>query len=38
VWLLRQYNPDLDLDRLRPGARVHFPLLQPLQQDGTPAI
>lgn len=25
VWLLRQYNPTLDLDQLRPGTRVVFP-------------
>lgn len=25
VWLLRQYNPKLDLDQLRPGTRVVFP-------------
>jgi membrane-bound lytic murein transglycosylase D len=28
VWLLRQYNPDLNLDRVRPGAVVNFPRLQ----------
>jgi len=27
VWLLRQYNPTLDLDRVRPGTRVVFPKL-----------
>jgi membrane-bound lytic murein transglycosylase D len=25
VWLLRQYNPKLDLDQVRPGMRVVFP-------------
>jgi membrane-bound lytic murein transglycosylase D len=25
VWLLRQYNPDLDLDRVRPGTEIVFP-------------
>jgi membrane-bound lytic murein transglycosylase D len=25
VWLLRQYNPKLNLDQLRPGTRVVFP-------------
>jgi membrane-bound lytic murein transglycosylase D len=25
VWLLRQYNPRLDLDQVRPGTRVVFP-------------
>jgi len=27
VWLLRQYNPDLNLDRVTPGAVVKFPKL-----------
>ena len=27
VWLLRQYNPRLDLDQVRPGTRVVFPKL-----------
>jgi membrane-bound lytic murein transglycosylase D len=27
VWLLRQYNPTLDLDQVRPGTRVVFPRL-----------
>ena len=25
IWLLRQYNPDLDMDRVRPGTIVTFP-------------
>ena len=28
VWLLRQFNPDLDLDRVSPGTVVKFPELQ----------
>jgi peptidoglycan lytic transglycosylase D len=28
VWLLRQYNPDLDLDRVQPGTIVKFPRLR----------
>jgi membrane-bound lytic murein transglycosylase D len=28
VWLLRQYNPDLDLDRVNPGTVVKFPRLE----------
>jgi peptidoglycan lytic transglycosylase D len=28
VWLLRQYNPDLNLDRVKPGAVVKFPVLK----------
>ncbi|MFT4585832.1 MAG: membrane-bound lytic murein transglycosylase D [Gammaproteobacteria bacterium] len=27
IWLLRQHNPDLDLQRIRPGMKVEFPLL-----------
>jgi membrane-bound lytic murein transglycosylase D len=30
VWLLRQYNPDLDLDRVAPGTIVKFPRLMPI--------
>lgn len=28
VWLLRQYNPDVDLDRVQPGTVVNFPRLK----------
>ncbi|MEO8466829.1 MAG: LysM peptidoglycan-binding domain-containing protein [Gammaproteobacteria bacterium] len=28
VWLLRQYNPDLNFDRVQPGAVVKFPRLK----------
>jgi membrane-bound lytic murein transglycosylase D len=28
VWLLRQYNPDVDLDRIQPGVVVKFPRLK----------
>jgi membrane-bound lytic murein transglycosylase D len=28
VWLLRQYNPDLNLDRVNPGTVVKFPRLR----------
>jgi len=28
VWLLRQYNPDLDFDNLHPGNRVTVPVLE----------
>ena len=28
VWLVRQYNPDLDLDRVRPGMVIKFPRLK----------
>jgi membrane-bound lytic murein transglycosylase D len=27
VWLFRQYNPELDLDSVRPGTRLNFPVL-----------
>ncbi len=33
VWLLRQYNPDLQLDRVRPGMRLKFPVLEPIAGD-----
>ena len=38
VWLLRQYNPDLDLDRVRPGTVVKFPRLQPIEGDASLSI
>jgi len=28
IWLLRQYNPDLDLDKVRPGNIVTFPKIE----------
>jgi membrane-bound lytic murein transglycosylase D len=34
VWLLRQYNPELDLDRVRPGDRIVFPRVERIE-DGT---
>ena len=33
VWLLRQYNPDLDLDRVMPGTVVRFPRLRTIRED-----
>jgi membrane-bound lytic murein transglycosylase D len=38
VWLLRQYNPDVNLDRLMPGAVVKFPRLRAIggQNAATP--
>jgi membrane-bound lytic murein transglycosylase D len=33
VWLLRQYNPDLNLDRVTPGAVVKFPKLRAVDSD-----
>ena len=28
LWLLRQYNPDLDLNQLRAGTRIVIPVLK----------
>lgn len=33
VWLLRQYNPDLDFGRVRPGVRIVFPRIEPVEQE-----
>lgn len=38
VWLLRQYNPKLDLDQLRPGTRVVFPRVVRVADAGRPAL
>ncbi|HEX6994141.1 MAG TPA: LysM peptidoglycan-binding domain-containing protein [Gammaproteobacteria bacterium] len=38
VWLLRQYNPDLDLDHVRPGTVVKFPRLRPIDDEGQLSI
>jgi membrane-bound lytic murein transglycosylase D len=37
VWLLRQYNPDLDFDRIQPGAIVKFPRLRAIAADSAVA-
>ena len=37
VWLLRQYNPDLDFDRIQPGAVVKFPRLRSIAAGSPPA-
>ena len=29
IWLLRQYNPDLDLGSVRPGTTLVIPLVEP---------
>ncbi|MGB5719321.1 MAG: LysM peptidoglycan-binding domain-containing protein, partial [Woeseiaceae bacterium] len=31
LWLFRQYNPGLDLQKVRPGTRVQFPVLTDAQ-------
>jgi membrane-bound lytic murein transglycosylase D len=36
VWLLRQYNPDLEFDRVQPGTVVNFPRLKALVEGQTP--
>ena len=33
VWLLRQYNPDLNFDRVQPGTIVKFPRLRAIDSD-----
>jgi len=43
VWLLRQYNPDLNLDRVNPGTVVKFPRLRAINAPDavaptTPAV
>ena len=37
VWLLRQYNPDLDFDRIQPGTIVKFPRLKAIAEENTVA-
>jgi membrane-bound lytic murein transglycosylase D len=37
VWLLRQYNPDLDFDRIQPGAIVKFPRLKAIAAESVAA-
>jgi membrane-bound lytic murein transglycosylase D len=37
VWLLRQYNPDLDFDRIPAGAVVRFPRLKAIAADNAVA-
>jgi membrane-bound lytic murein transglycosylase D len=37
VWLLRQYNPDLDIDRLRPGTKIVFPRIERVNGSQDPA-
>ena len=33
VWLFRQYNPTLDLHKVRPGTRVKFPVLSTVDRS-----
>jgi membrane-bound lytic murein transglycosylase D len=34
IWLLLQYNPDLDLNRVKPGLVVNFPLIEEKTEGG----
>lgn len=36
VWLLRQYNPDLDIGRVKPGMQVVFPQIERIEMDSSP--
>jgi peptidoglycan lytic transglycosylase D len=36
VWLMRQYNPDLDLDRVQPGIVVKFPRFKDIAPSSAP--
>jgi membrane-bound lytic murein transglycosylase D len=38
VWLLRQYNPDLNFDRIQPGAIVKFPRLKAIAAQSAIAV
>ena len=33
IWLFRQYNPELDLQNIRPGMTVRFPVLEDSDRD-----
>jgi membrane-bound lytic murein transglycosylase D len=37
IWLLRQYNPDLDFGSVRPGAKLAIPLVEPTADAESPA-
>jgi membrane-bound lytic murein transglycosylase D len=37
IWLLRQYNPDLDLGDIRPGTKLVIPIVEPTATDPAPA-
>ncbi|MEA3410467.1 MAG: LysM peptidoglycan-binding domain-containing protein [Pseudomonadota bacterium] len=36
VWLLRQYNPDLELNTFRAGLTVRFPVIEVREENGDP--
>ncbi len=33
LWLFRQYNPERDLDAVRPGTRINFPVLSQISKS-----
>jgi membrane-bound lytic murein transglycosylase D len=35
VWLLRQYNPDLNFGHVRPGMRIVFPHIERIEQEAS---
>jgi membrane-bound lytic murein transglycosylase D len=37
IWLLRQYNPDLDLGDIRPGTKLVIPVVEPTAPEPAPA-
>ena len=38
VWLLRQYNPDLNFDRIQAGAVVRFPRLKAIASGNAVSV
>jgi membrane-bound lytic murein transglycosylase D len=36
IWLLRQYNPDVDLGTVRPGTKLIIPTVVPTARNGEP--
>jgi membrane-bound lytic murein transglycosylase D len=37
IWLLRQYNPDVDLGSLKPGTKLVIPMVEPVNGGNTTA-
>jgi membrane-bound lytic murein transglycosylase D len=35
VWLLRQYNPDLNFGQVRPGMKIVFPQIERIEQEAS---
>jgi membrane-bound lytic murein transglycosylase D len=35
IWLVRQYNPDVDFGDVRPGTRISIPLIEPSESAAT---